>query len=395
MNTDGPLIAYFKDLRGPVTHGSGPLSPARVRQFGFPDLLPGDDPQLDPEERAETVVRRIQECIETIAKSEPGYGAILHHHFFGRGDEETRQRGAAKDGKLSFKGPNSDRPKALARLAEEFRSSAGSDEAAVGPWAAVPFNTLLEDAVRLLEHVYHGDHVKDLALMVLSDEPPIYDASVMLRLRDDESDPTNYHLTISTQKSCTHAVHFMALCPRATLADLIYSTCPRVGDVFTCSHRDHLNELAEAWRHNPNTLTVLKSDALGRLFKDQVPLESVEPDEREVVLQDLPREFHADVVLLKAVLPRSPSDPPTRLALDLSSVMSRHDGYCYWLADRPTFLNTIVFDASAFTLREGETFTLQPCLRATRYEPRPAEGVFEIQVERWVVRGQGALLLWG
>jgi hypothetical protein len=75
--------------------------------------------------------------------------------------------------------------------------------------------------------------------------------------------------------------------------------------------------------------------------------------------------------------------------------MSRDDGYCYWLADRPTFVHAITFDASAFTLRDGEEFTLQPCLRATGYEPEPNESVFKIHLESWVVRGQGAMLLWG
>jgi hypothetical protein len=393
-NSNGPLIAYLKDLRGPVNHGSGPLNAARVRAFGFPDLLPGDDPRRDPETRAEALVQRLEESIEAVAESDDGYGAILHHYFFGTGNEETRQRVAAKEAKLSFNTPRNDRPKALALLAAEFRNNAGN---AAGKEAqrVVTKADLVEEVVDVLERTYQGDDVKDLALMVLSDEPPIYDASVELRLRDEQGDPDAYHLTISTEKSCTHGVHFMALSPRATLADLIFSTCPRVGDVFTCSHRDHLEELADAWTHDLNTLTVLGSDASGRSTKHQVPLQLVEPDERETVLRDLPQEFHDDVVLLKADLPRSPSDPPTRLALHLSSAMSRGDGYCFWLADRPTFLNNIVFDVSAFNLREGEAFTLQPCLRATGYEPEPAEGIFTIRIERWVVRGQGALLLWG
>lgn len=364
-----------------------------MRAFGFPDLLPGDDPRRDPEARATALVQRLEACIKTIAESDSGYGAILHHYFFGAGNEETRQRVAAKEARLSFNTPRNDRPKALALLAAELRKTA-ADTTGEGGHLAVHQADLVEEVADVLERTYQGDHVKDLALMVLSDEPPIYNASVTLRLRDDDSEPDAYHLTISTEKSCTHGVHFMALSPRATLADLIFSTCPRVGDVFTCSHRDHLEEQADAWRNDLNTLTVLGSDASGRSTRQQVPLQAVEPDEREAVLHDLPQEFHDDVVLLKADLPRSPSDPPTRLALHLSSVMSRSDGYCFWLADRPTFLNTIVFDVSAFSLREGETFTLQPCLRATGYEPLPAEGVFTIRVEKWVVRGQGALLLW-
>jgi hypothetical protein len=124
-------------------------------------------------------------------------------------------------------------------------------------------------------------------------------------------------------------------------------------------------------------------------------LQRVEPEEHSAVLSELPHKLHGDIVLLKANLPRSPSDPPTHLELHLPSLMSRNDGYCYWLADRPTFLKTITFDASALTLREGESFTLQPCLRATAYEPEPHDNVFTIGIDSWVVRGQGALLHWG
>lgn len=376
-------------------HGSGPLNPARVRAFGFPELLPGDDPSREPEVRASALLQRLEECIKAIASSQPGYAAILQHYFFGAGNENARQGAAAREASLSSNTPRNDRPKALARLAAELRNSAtrtDEEEAQV----TVPPADLVESVVDVLAHSYQqGPDIGDLARMIISDEPPIYEASVTLKLRDDHDDPDSYHLTISTEKSCTHEVHFMALSPRATLADLIFSTSPRVGEVFTCSHRDDLERLANAWTQEPSTLTVLESDSTGRATDQQVALQVVEPDEHGEVLSDLPGQFHEDVVLLKADLPRSASDPPTRLALQMSSSMSRNDGYCYWLADRPTFLNNIVFDASSFSLRDGETFTLQPCLRATGYEPKPTGDVFTIRVERWVVRGQGALLLWG
>ncbi len=113
------------------------------------------------------------------------------------------------------------------------------------------------------------------------------------------------------------------------------------------------------------------------------------------MLSELPTDLHSEVALLGADIPRPSPDEPTRVELTLKSRMDRRDHYCFWLADRPTFLRAIIFDAAGMALREGEKFTLQPCLRATAYEPEVRDNEYEIRVDAWIVRGQGALLIWG
>jgi hypothetical protein len=58
-----PLIAYLKELRGPVQPTSGELDITRVCEFGLPGLLPGDDPRSKLESRAATLVQRLRSCI--------------------------------------------------------------------------------------------------------------------------------------------------------------------------------------------------------------------------------------------------------------------------------------------------------------------------------------------
>jgi hypothetical protein len=393
MEANQPLIAYLESLRGKVDKASGPLDDARVLQFGFPQLIPGDDLGGDPHARAATLIARLQTCIESIAATHERDGAILHHYFFGKGSENERQIAAAGEAELSDSAPRNFRPHALAQLAEELQRTAAA--AAKAATRTENPADLIDDLVAILSRAYSGSHLDDLAGMVLTEAPPIYDASVTLKLKDDRSDPDSYHLTLSTVKACTHQVHFMALSPRATLSDLIFSTCPQVAEVFTCSRREQLDELAEAWVDDRDTLTVLGTDSRNRATRRAAKLTKVDREEQAAVLGELPEELHDDVVLLKADLPRSSLDPPTYLELHLPASMSRDDGYCYWLADRPTFVKTITFDASAMSLREGERFTLQPCLRATAHEPPEQENVFTIRIDSWIVRGQGALLIWG
>ncbi len=393
MEAHEPLIAYLEALRGKVVKDSGPLDETRVLQFGFPELLPGDDLRGEPQKRAATLIARLKSCIASTAETRHREGAILRNYFFGTGNENDRQIKAADEAELSPSAPRNFRPQALAFLAEELNATA----AAAAKAAARTENPaeLVNDLVAILSRAYGGTHLIDLAGMVLAEAPPIYDASVTLKLRNDRNDPDSYHLTLSTVKACTHQVHFMALSPRATLSDLIFSTCPQVAEVFTCSRRDQLEELAETWAADRNTVTVLGTDVRGRATRRAARLKKVERGEHAAVLGELPEELHDDVVLLKADLPRSPADPPTYLELHLPASMSRDDGYCYWLADRPTFLKSIIFDASAMTLRDGEHFTLQPCLRATAHEPPEQDNVFTLRIDSWVVRGQGALLIWG
>jgi hypothetical protein len=283
LDNDQPLIAYLKALRGPVRKGSGALDVERVRKFGFPAQMPGDDPGAEPMARANELIERLHAAIESIGGLDTGYGAILRHYFFGSGNEDDRQKAAKDEADLSDSTPRNSRPAALARLASELHATAG-EVVAPPAGAEKSHSDVVNGVAAVLSGLNQGPQLTNLAGIVVSEEPANLDASVLLKLRDDRGNPNAYNLTISTTKACTHDVHFLALSPRATLSDLIFSTCPKVAEVFTGSHRDDLDERAEAWMKDTKTLTWLGTSSSGKATSQPLELQRVEPREQAVVL---------------------------------------------------------------------------------------------------------------
>ena len=74
--------------------------------------------------------------------------------------------------------------------------------------------------------------------------------------------------------------------------------------------------------------------------------------------------------------------------------MERRDHYCYWLANRPTFVKKIAVNWSALTLPEDQKIRLRSTIRATAYEPHYDESGCEFRVDGWLVAGQGVLVTW-
>jgi hypothetical protein len=156
-------------------------------------------------------------------------------------------------------------------------------------------------------------------------------------------------------------------------------------------------ERAKAWENDESALTLLSSDEKELGKQDPLCLQLVDDDaERNEVLAGVDRKVRQDVALLRADIPRAATDRPSRVSLRLTSPMARSDHYCSWVAERPTFLKKMTFDASGMKLDKDERFTLQPCFRGPATEPKkPRDNFYEIFVNGWIVRGQGALLVWG
>jgi hypothetical protein len=392
-----PLVAYLEAIRGPVRVRSGALDAGRVAAVGFPEPWPGDDESLSDSARAELVIKHLRTAIDAIRDIDRLHGAILFQYFFGEGLESNRQGAAVDAAGAKQSAARNFRRKALLELADRLCSQAEQSDTRSkrGRVAAPTPRDVAECIVRDLESLYEPGGLDRLARMIVSDAP-VYDASVTLTLRDSvDDDAASYFLTESTIGAWRRSAYYLAVSARATLTDLIKSKCDQVAAAFTCSHQNHVMERAEAWTTDESVFTLLSADADELAKQDPLPLRLADEAEREEVLANIPPDRRRDVALLRADIPRDETDPPSRVGLRLTSLMARSDHYCFWIAARPTFLQTMTFDASGMTLGVGERFTLQPCFRGPAYEPEPHDDVYEIRVEGWIVRGQGAVLVWG
>lgn len=390
MSSIEQCTAYLMALRGEVTSESGALDASRIQEFGLPELLPGDDLAQSEDVRTENFLGRMAKCIDKLDEIDR---AIAHHFFFGTGSAAERQRAAVDAlgaGTPDSRARNRQR-KAIERLAENLLSQ--EDD------SSYPQNGdhILSRLTTELTIAYpQGSQLEQLAEMVAPIRPVIGKTDVALILSDCPDSPDLYHLRVTTSCSATPGSYFIALTPRASLSDLLVTTCPDISEVFSCSSGSHVSQTAERWSATDEVvLTAIQRDAQGRVLREALPLALVSDSEKASVLASLPSPIAEEVALLRADVPDGSGSELPRLELRQEAVMERRDHYCYWLADHPTFVRQLQADWMGLSLKEGEEIRLRPTVRGTAYEAREENKRCVLDINGWLVAGQGMVIIWG
>lgn len=245
--------------------------------------------------------------------------------------------------------------------------------------------------VQVLEAIYpDAPALVDLARMVVTGKPHARDAEVTLVLADGSA-AERYWLTLLTRMQLATSTFYLAVTSRATLSSNIASTCTEVAEVFACSNEEDAEREAQRFLESSTALTVVVPKAQGGPRRQPVVFARADPTTSVRVLSGVGHVEASDVILLEAQLPRN----DCVVELRLRSEMLRTDHYCYWLSDRPVYLKRITIDASGLSLPAGQRLRLRPCVASAAYEVTENEGLFHLELEAWLVRGQGVVLTWG
>jgi hypothetical protein len=97
--------------------------------------------------------------------------------------------------------------------------------------------------------------------------------------------------------------------------------------------------------------------------------------------------------LMKATLP---NEGQTTILTVVRSDVSLSVGRCYWMTDRPTQLNRLNFDWSRLRAGRDMSFSLVPFFTVRDIPATPVPGVQRIglDINQWVLGGEGAVLFW-
>ncbi|WP_433803063.1 hypothetical protein [Actinomycetospora sp. CA-084318] len=100
-------------------------------------------------------------------------------------------------------------------------------------------------------------------------------------------------------------------------------------------------------------------------------------------------------------LARRPADVGAIQRLTLCSTTLQHidDGFCWWQAPYPCFVERMSFDTRGFDLPGGEElrFNVKPFATEVRSAPAPwftSDGVASVDLQAWLVPGHGMTLFW-
>jgi hypothetical protein len=382
-----PFVAYLEGLRGRPKSSSGPLDVERIRSFGLPYALPGDESAASLEARSERFLKNLWAAVDAL---EPTQKVVAEHYFFGSGTSRQRENAAvsALPGASDSTARNSQKS-ALEGVARQFLEHG---ETPTQPGTREP----LAETVEAISSLYPaGSDLRQLAAMIVPSRPPVEDAEISLTLEDAE-DASLYSLLLTNTTLTRSGPFYLAITSRATLSDLIVTMCPKVGEVFACSSAADVEQRATEWSERGRSLfTAIGKDDRGLTTRSALSLERLSDEDKASVLTGLSDEdIDATAVLAAEIPDRIAAKGLVSIEVRLYSQMERRDHYCYWLANRPTFVKKIAVNWSALTLPEDQKIRLRSTIRATAYEPHYDDSGCEFRVDGWLVAGQGVLVTW-
>jgi hypothetical protein len=245
--------------------------------------------------------------------------------------------------------------------------------------------------ISLQAHYPNAPKLETLRSLIIPQKPTYHDMSVRLYLRDATTSPDAYELKYQVEFTASVEEFVVGLTTRATLGDLLIAECPQLSDTFTFS-----TEAARAsFAKNAITLTYYDTTTTGRVSKRDLKLRPVTTaNARKAYLGGIPSQVARDVTLLRAAVPGSPSAPRHLEITVTSHNMSRRDHYCFWIADRTSYVRRITVDFTRFTVPDGERPRLHPFLGTVAHEIKETDAAYDIPVENWLVKDQGIMLIW-
>lgn len=260
------------------------------------------------------------------------------------------------------------------------------------PTAPAKSDCIDAELVGILHRYYHGlPKLETLADTILPDRPPYTDVTVTCTLTDVIDDAERYQLRTTLAFTATISEYVLAVTSSAIAADRLIAECPRISDFRTCSGPEDMAGFQKAIVERALPIFTLTEDVRGRAIQSLLPMSKVEDGNRAAYLGRLTDELADHVVLYRGTISTQPVT--IRLLSTVASPMHRSDHYCYWLADRPMYIRTLQFDTASFSAA-SRGFTFQPFLGCLGFDIRNTDGAYRVDLENWIVRGQGVMLVW-
>jgi hypothetical protein len=233
----------------------------------------------------------------------------------------------------------------------------------------------------------NGAKIDTLRDLILPQRPVYRDMTVRFHLWDGDA-PEVYTLKYQIEYFAATDEFVVALTTRATLGDLLIAECPRISDAFAFSD----DAAREAFAGSGIQLVHYDLLADGRTARGKCEFRLVPARQRKRYLGDITPELVSDVVLYAAQVPGTPNQE-RHLELTITSErMSRSEHYCFWIADRPSYVRRITIDFSRLSLADHPR--LHPFLGAVSHEITASDGAYDIMLENWLVKDQGVMLIW-
>lgn len=250
-----------------------------------------------------------------------------------------------------------------------------------------------------LRDVYpRGARLSQLGACLVPDRPVFQNALVEMRLADDPADNARYLYELRLTFEAVLDEYVVAIVNRPHVLDEVMSEAHGITDLYVCAgeraRREHAQNLCQA------SDALLAVDDVGRAPRRRgIRLALVPEADYTRYTGDAEETVLAQLTLLRADLRsyRSP-EGSVRLQTKQRLILSKHEHFCFWLADRPTYVQRLRVDARELMLEQGDgarELSAQPFMLAGNVRAVfDRHQVMELQPDAWLLPGQGLAVSW-
>lgn len=256
-------------------------------------------------------------------------------------------------------------------------------------------NKNLDELVRekIQEHYRISNDVSNLLDVVISEKTIHTDVNVSYKLRNGESEG-KYYLRYRYDFKTLDKEFYIAFLTSSDIQDQLVASTDAFFDMFVFSDLKYMNDNIEKMQKEGFCIKAIL-DKNGTTFENVSKFQKIEEPLYNHLLPGWFDQEKYDILIYKASFQHD-CTTPVRYIYSHEYVMDVSDNYCYWVSDRTLYLEKIQLDLESF-LHQNAKFTLQPFIAngvRSGFPKESSQRIYELNVNNWVVKGQGVIIVW-
>ena len=240
-------------------------------------------------------------------------------------------------------------------------------------------------------------HVGNLTDLILPRLAPVLDANIRIDLwspNGGSADDDLYYLDYIGSFELRQPEYVVGVVNSKAHLDRLRDANAPIHDIFVLAASTPLEdssvgEIVEQYRIQ---CRYRRSDVSATVY-ERAPIEKI--TDVTTVWKPVGAEDEFPLLLLRATFPQVTSKELLGVELRYRLILSKREGFCFWTASYPIYVETISLDASRLRgIRDHRFERFLPNFDREGTSDVAHNKVYRVRVENWVLKGHGVVLMW-
>lgn len=277
-------------------------------------------------------------------------------------------------------------------LGKEIKSMKGIIEKDY--WTQIDSKSVLKNILQV--HYGNTSNVSNLISIITPQKCTYSNVSVLYELNDINDKTDLYQLKYQLRFRCNINEYLIAFVTSAFLQDKISAVCDKINDVFSLSDKNTMDDALSRISSGESSFRLIRQLKEGPTEQINYPIKKIERSMYPNYLDKIDTKEYENIQLFSCKI-NDDLGGIIGFIVSYNFTMRKDDHYCYWVADRPMYLENLTFNATNFSMTPQTKFVFQPFVAnfselADEYYSTPA--YHSIDIHNWIVKGQGVILTW-